>query len=98
MDRLATAEGVNEAPMPGIRVDKNSQSRPRRPLVYEKGVIIIKEKGFKACIVNNRQHFGRPNGPQEGRLEPKNRLGICCLTVLGKPDKLRMSKSAICLK
>lgn len=60
MAGLAKAEGSNETLMPGIRIFKSSQSKPRRPLVYDKGVIIVAQ-GSKRVYLDNKIYDYNPD-------------------------------------
>lgn len=60
MDYLAKVEGVNETLIPGIRIFKNSGSKPRQPLVYEKSIIIVGQ-GLKRIYLDNRTYDYNPD-------------------------------------
>ncbi len=60
MDRLAKNQGFNKTLLPGIGIFKATHSRPREPLCYEQGVIIVGQ-GAKRVFVGDETYEYNPD-------------------------------------
>ena len=60
MDRLAKDEGYNETLIPGIGIFKSTYSRPREPLCYEQGIIMVGQ-GSKRVFVGDQAYEYNPD-------------------------------------
>jgi len=60
MDRLAHQEGINNTFLNGIRIFKTSRSRPRQPLLYRQGAIIVGQ-GTKRVYLDDRVYEYNPD-------------------------------------
>ena len=57
---LASKEGFNSTPLPGVGVYKSSASRPREPLCYNQGIIIVAQ-GSKNFYLESKTFSYNPN-------------------------------------
>ncbi len=57
---LAPNEGVNPTALPGVRIYRSNQSRPREPLCYSQGIIIMAQ-GTKRVYLEDRMYEYNPD-------------------------------------
>jgi AraC-like DNA-binding protein len=60
MDNLAQTEGVTPTRIPEIKIFKTSQGHNRKPLMYEKGIVIVGQ-GAKRVFLGNRVYAYDPD-------------------------------------
>ena len=60
MNLIAEKEGHNNTHLPGIRIYKASEYRPRHPLCYEKGIIIVGQ-GNKRVFLGDKVYEYNPD-------------------------------------
>ncbi len=60
MGRLAKNEGATRTELPGVRLHRRSQGMPRRPLLYQQGLIIVGQ-GAKRVYLGGKTHLYDPD-------------------------------------
>jgi len=60
LDSLATAEGVNSTRLEGVSIYKTSETRPREPLCYSQGIIIMAQ-GSKRVYLEEQVYDYNPH-------------------------------------
>lgn len=61
MNRLARQEGINATFLPSVKIYKASQSRPREPLCYEQGIIIVGQGAKRVFLGGKMYEYNQDN-------------------------------------
>lgn len=61
MAALAQAEGVNQTHLPAVKIYKISQVRPREPLCYEQGLIIVGQGAKRVYFGGSMYEYNQDN-------------------------------------